>query len=74
MWPFSSPETRRFKNILCIVCGTKVKDESFDLPGIRFDFLEGHPFVCERCVCKVLTNKRPDWGAHLWIKDNIING
>ena len=36
----------------CDLCGTETKDPKVELPGITFNFLEGKPMVCERCVAR----------------------
>jgi len=38
--------------VRCRACG--VEDNSaVELPGLHFTFLDGEPFVCDRCVAKV---------------------
>lgn len=41
----------------CVVCGIKAKDDAnIDLPGITFNFLEGQPIICERCIFTGITH------------------
>ena len=30
----------------------------FELPGVKFKHLKGHPFMCERCLLEKLGHKR----------------
>lgn len=38
----------------CYVCRCELKEDvkDFELPGLHFKFLEGSPFVCERCLAE----------------------
>ena len=51
--------------IVCIVCNSKSSDKLFDIPGLRFSFLEGAPFICEKCLYRILTNQARDWAENV---------
>ena len=61
---------------ICCICGVKSKKEGFDLPALVFNYLEGEPCVCEKCIFKALINflgvkftVQSDWKE--FIKQNL---
>lgn len=55
----------------CARCGVKAKeDANLETPGLIFNYLEGCPFVCERCVSMIF-EIRVEWNAD--IKD-LLDG
>lgn len=49
------------RRITCVKCGLT----GDDLPGIRFNFLETTPLVCEQCIYKLYTGKKLDWNVYI---------
>ena len=45
----------------CRECGTKSVENSFDLPGMKFTYLYGQPFICEQCLWDRLTSHWRPW-------------
>jgi hypothetical protein len=45
----------------CEICNVVSLNENFKLPGIEFEFLENNPFICEKCLYKILINKDIEW-------------
>lgn len=44
----------KIKNEICSVCNTQFNNK---VPGgIKFEWLEDEPYVCEKCMYKALTN------------------
>lgn len=49
------------KSLKCDRCEVTSKEGSFfELPGFVFNFLEGQPFICERCIANFLGIER-EW-------------
>jgi hypothetical protein len=47
---------KKNKKRICINCGSWCNNSSISAPGIIFNFLEGKPFICEKCIFKILMN------------------
>ena len=45
----------------CIICGCRSRRKNFKLPAIIFNYLEGSPAICERCIFEKLTLNRFEW-------------
>jgi hypothetical protein len=51
-----------FEELKCSRCGTKHKrGDDMKLSALVFNFLEGSPCICEKCLAGILGIKHPKW-------------
>ncbi len=53
------------ESIPCSKCGLKSEMPGIELPVLAFNFLEGSPVICERCVAEALGLFNPKWSHGL---------
>jgi len=47
--------------VACHVCGVASRNPRFDMSVLTFNFLEGSPSICERCLFHRLTGELRAW-------------
>lgn len=60
----------------CVVCEARVEPREATPGGLRFNSLEGKPFVCERCVFAKITGAHVSFAAEVdgLIQEGLRNG